>query len=1011
MERQTYWRDDKLKYYTAPEIEGRIGDLAKLYVPQWSFDPKDPDIGGTIAKIFAKQMEGNLNRYYQVLDKYHEEFVNMMGITLTPAKPAYSGVNIQLAEDTIPGLQLYKGTKFLAQTEDEPIVFETRHNLYVTNSRLVTAFMTEEKTGKIVPILGDIQPAAYLPQEQEAAWQEKEEEGRNNAFPFPLFFSEKKGIEQNVLLIYHSCAFDIENDAIYLRLEGNEKLIRLIEEGKIQLTYYTKEGLVQVEELLVLEDRVTLQIKKQKETEKITLEDGREYGLLVLLATEPIKNNYEISRIGVSSKGSAVPMEAVSNGSSDLNQNDFEIFGDTLTLFQECYVGHNRYFGKAGAKIRIKFQTSYLENRMTTIQLTEEDNLKVIKRKPKNTLVEVFAEVMPEEISLEYFNGIGWKKLDGAAVYRGLFAAKTEGEYEISFICPSDWQETQVGSYQGKCIRIQLQKATNCYLRPAIHYYPRIRNMTVSYDYEDDFMEPEILRSVAGTQKLDLTPFMKAANPFCAFYAGKYEKDSLYLGLDQEIESGPVSLFFKLEKEYPFSYVSFKYEYSTIKGFKQMKVVDYTKGLSCSGIVLFMPPSDMKKIELEGKTAFWIRITPIYDKGEYHKNYRPIIQDIRLNVAQVANIETREEEEYFLEEIIPNIQIPLGVENILDLELWVNEMGQHSGYQMQQMEKEFPDKVRAEYDSMGEIRSFFVKWEESTSLEHEKEPRSFCLDRLKGMLHFGDGIHTYLPKVVEDVSFKVRIRCCQGRKGNVEVGAITESMENLMFVDFITNPIGGYGGSDMETVEKAMKRGSNLLRNRKRMVSVKDYTEEIMNYSDRIDKVKCITGINSFGEQEERALNFVLLLKEYYTGSSAFRSIAEGVRNKLLENSEITVLKTDLHMIEPVFVEVSVDVWVETVKEDRGFEIQNLLQETLERFLNPVSNELSAGWEIGVIPGKNQIAMQLTAVKREAVIKKMVVTAAYVDHTGYHEVDLEELKVTPFMVCCNGTHRVHVMYL
>ena len=215
-------------------------------------------------------MEGNLNRYYQVLDKYHEEFVNMMGITLTPAKPAYSGVNIQLAEDTIPGLQLYKGTKFLAQTEDEPIVFETRHNLYVTNSRLVTAFMTEEKTGKIVPILGDIQPAVYLPQEQEAAWQEKEEEGRNNAFPFPLFFSEKKGIEQNVLLIYHSCAFDIENDAIYLRLEGNEKLIRLIEEGKIQLTYYTKEGLVQVEELLVLEDRVTLQIKKQKETEKIT---------------------------------------------------------------------------------------------------------------------------------------------------------------------------------------------------------------------------------------------------------------------------------------------------------------------------------------------------------------------------------------------------------------------------------------------------------------------------------------------------------------------------------------------------------------------------------------------------------------------------------------------------------------------------------------------------------------------------------------------------------------------
>ena len=52
--------------------------MAHLYLPQWHYNQKNPDIGVTIAKIFAKQMEGNLNRYYQVLDKYHEEFINMM---------------------------------------------------------------------------------------------------------------------------------------------------------------------------------------------------------------------------------------------------------------------------------------------------------------------------------------------------------------------------------------------------------------------------------------------------------------------------------------------------------------------------------------------------------------------------------------------------------------------------------------------------------------------------------------------------------------------------------------------------------------------------------------------------------------------------------------------------------------------------------------------------------------------------------------------------------------------
>ena len=1012
MDNQTYWRDEKLKYHNREDVEERIRELARLYVPQWNFDPSDPDIGGTIAKIFANQMEGNLNRYYQVLDKYHEEFVNMMGISLTPAKPAYSAVNIQLAEDTIPGLKLYKGTKFLAQTGEEPVVFETMHNLYVTNARLDTIFMTEEKTGKLIPIMGDIKPAEYLPPQEQPMEGEETDVGlpAGNAFPFPLFCSEKKGIEKNLLLIYHSCAFDTKKEAIYLKVEGNEELVKKVEEGVFLLCYYCQEGLVPVEEFRLLEDGLTFEIRKEREMKKIPLEDGREYGLLAIAATRCPENNYQVERITLSSKGSDTAAQAVSNGTTDLAVEDFEVFGDTLSLYQECYIGQNDYFSKPGAKIRIKFNTLFQENRMTTLQLPEDEGLKVIKRKPRNIRVEPMAEVYPELISLEYFNGIGWKKLEAEAAYQGLFAAGKDGEYEIAFNCPYDWQETQAGSYQGRCLRMQLQKATNCYYRPAVHYYPRIQNLTVSYDFENGYMEPEVLRAVAGTAVRDLTPMVKSGVCFSVFSASAYGRDGLYLGLDKSMEAGPVSIFFKLEKEFPHSYVSFKYEYSTMKGFKQMKVVDYTRAMSMSGSILFMPPPDMAQIELEGKTAYWIRITPVYDQGQYHKNYRPVIREILLNVAEVANIETMEEEEYYLEEITPHMEIPLGVGNILDLELWVNETGQHSSFQMKKMEEQFPERIQIEYDSVGEVQSFFVRWQETAVLEHEKEPRSYSLDRLKGTLYFGDGISTRLPGVLEDVSFKARIRCCQGRKGNVKAGTITESMENLMFVNQIINPIEGYGGSDMETVDKALKRGSNFLRSRRRMVSEKDYMEEIMNYSDRIDKVRCITGIRPTGEEDDRALNFVLLLKEYRTGSSAFRSIAQGIKKQLLKNSEITVLKKDLNLIEPVFVELSVDVWTKSFKMDKGFEIQSLMQETLERYLNPVASDFSEGWDIGVLPGKNQIAMQLTALKKEAVINKMVVTAAYVDHRGRHEVDLDELLVTPFMICCNGTHRVHVMY-
>lgn len=1010
---QTYWNDHELKYSGKEEIEDRIKTLAASYVPEWHFDPANPDIGGTIAKIFAGQMDGNLNRYYQVIDKYHEEFINMMGMSLSSAKPAYCVVALSLAANTIPGLQLHKGTKFLTGSEEEEqLIFEAQHNLYITNSELSSMFMTEQKTGKIVPIRGEFSSASYLPEEETegASESEEAEETDKNAFPVPLFSSNKEGIEQHVLLFYHSSAFDVENDLIYIRLEGNQKLIRKIQEGSIILYYYSEEGVLPVEQLQFLEDGYTLAIEKKVKNKKITLKDQKEYSLFFLKAKEAIRENYEIDGIGISSKGSPVQAEGISNAVTDLNQESFDLFSDTLSLYQECYIGHNGYFSKAGANISIKFLVSFLENRISGVQLAEEENLKVIKRKPQNTFVEVFSEVVPEEISVEYFNGIGWKKIPAEVSYSGLFSEKKEGEYEISFLCPRDWEETQAGAYRGRCIRIQLLKATNCYLRPAIHYYPRIRNLRISYSYKDHFVEPEFVEAICGTDKKNYTSKLKAKKAFSAFSPGEYEKDGFYLGFEEKIESGPVSFFFKLEKELMVPAFGCKYEYSSIKGFKQMKVIDQTNHMSRSGTVLFMPPADMAPITLEGKSCYWIRISPTYYEERYDENYGPVIEDILVNAVQVANIETREEEEFYLDETHPGLSVSLGTDNILDVELWVNEMGQMSRHQMMELQRTAPEKVRIEYDRMGDILSFYVRWQESQVLEHETEKRSYALDRLNGTLHFGDGIHTGLPKVLDDTAFKVRIRCCNGQRGNIDEGTITESMENLMFVNQITNPIRGYGGSNMETIEKVMKRGSNLLRNRGRMVSVRDYTEEILNYSDGIDKVKCIVGTTLKLEEDDKAVNFVILLKEFKNQAGSFQSISSKIKERLLDSCELTVLGKNLHIVEPIFVEISVDIWAETVQTDQGFEIQNTLQECLMNYLNPVRNEKKSGWEIGTLPQKNQIAMELNVLRKDALIRKMAVTASYIDHRGEHIVDLDELKVNPFMICCNGKHRVHVMY-
>lgn len=1009
---QKNWNEWKIDKRSETDIEDRIEELAGSYVPEWHFDRENPDIGSVIGKIFARQMAGNIGRYNQVLDKYHTEFVNMLGISLLPAKPAAATVLMKLVQDTIPGIEVYKGTKLLAETDsdEEQMIFETTHNLYVTSASLDHIFMTQEREGKIIPLKGQFDSPEIV--EQERSDEEEgfvpDEEQEPGLQKFRLFGSQEPGIQKNALLFYHSVVLDVENDNIYVRLTGSPRLMEKIRENRYRFLYYAEDGLIPVEKTELLSDGETVLLQKEKKSAKVEL-DGNSYSLLVLNAEEPIEENCTLSQILASSSGRPVAAEVVNNGSNDFDPDSFEPFGDTLSLFQECYLGHNDYFGKAGAVIRLTFDVSYQEHRMLTNVREEDSELKIIKRKPRVIWVDAAADARAEEISFEYFNGIGWKKLNCMQETRRMFADEQAGRYEISFLCPEDWQETGAGAYQGRCIRIQLLKSDNCYMRPCIHHYPHINNLKISFSYEGHYMEPERLISLAGTRKVDLTKKIKEGSPFTAFSRSEYTGDALYLGFSRKMESGPVSILFQMEDGIRFEGTRCRFEYSTAKGFKQMKVLDYTMDMSRSGTVMFVPQSDMAALWLEGKKDFWIRVSALDSRNPLEQEALPVIRDICLNAVQVTNVETREEEDFYLEESRPDLWVNLGVPHILNIDLWVNESDQLSRPQMLRMLKEDPELVRAEYDILGDISAFYVKWQEADQLDDVPSSRFYMLDRMNSRLIFGDGIHVKIPTVLDDVAFKAVIRCCNGQEGNVAAGRINDVMGNLMFVDQIYNPVKAYGGSSIETIESALQRGANILKSRRRLVSVDDYTREILSFSDTIDKVRCVLGETIHGTKNDRAVTFVILLKDFASGSYSFHRIAGMLKNHLLESCELTIAPGDLSIVEPIFAKVSVDVWAEVLHMDDSFEIQSLLQESLERYLNPVENSQGPGWEIGTMPKRSQLLMRLNILKSRAVIKKMVVTVTYTDQSGTHEVDLEDMKESPFVVCQSGSHRVNIM--
>ena len=986
----------KMDSRNVEDIHNQIGNLAKSYVPEWNFDPSNPDIGSVLALIFANQMGRNVERFNGMMERYRTELVNLMEISPLPAKPAEVTVLMNIASEADEGIAIPEESRLLAELEDEKIVFETAFPVYLTPSKLRTIFMTSAEKGSVLPILGGLKRKNYVAEEKIS---EVEETGMK---PFDLFQFAKEGIERQAVVLYHRNIFDVESETIYCRIEGNADLLRKIKSGDIRFLYYSEDGFIPVENCQVMGEHILL--VKEKPNKKVSL-NHESYSVFVLEAKEPQKESITIASIAFSSAGSPRYAEYIGNGMTDYEVERFYLFGDTLTLFAECYIGLNHYFEKKGSKISLSFHASF-EERAVGISKQEEDNLKIIKRKPKAAEEVHVSYAYPEEISIEYFNGIGWKRLQCDKEYRRMFAEANEGDYELRFNCPEDWADIEIGAYHGRTLRIQLLRSDNCYYQPCQHQIPIISDLMVAYTYENKFVKPEVGMVFSGTDVTDITKTLQKNVGFTAFSKGNYNDTSLYLGFDKKFEQGPISLWWQIEGDQRDQNLKLHFYYSTVQGFKEMKVIDYTAGLTRSGIMMFLPPSDMALVSLEGERRCWIKITNESTKAFYSDIK---INKIELNAVTAFNIETLPVEEFYLDEVQTKLSFPLGADGILDAEVWVNEKNELSVEAMEKMREEMPERVRLERNYLGEISEFYVKWEETDQFYYSKaEDRHYILDRMNKRILFGNGIQVKVPRNMDGVAFTVKLRCCRGVKGNVPAGTITESSSNWLFVQDIYNPEAAFGGSNMETMDRVLQRGAGILSARGRLVTEQDYERAALHFSDTIDKVSVISGYGKDGTYHEKMLYIVLLMKDFLKGKNSFYRMQNELKQHLLKHCELSIEPDELQIEAPIFVSISVDVWASVLKIEDSFEIQNLAKEALENYLNPVRDIDNQGWNIGVLPRKSQIMMKLNALKSRALIRHIVVTAKYEDETGIHEVDIEQLKVSPFMVVVNGIHHIHI---
>jgi hypothetical protein len=997
------------------DLYKQIAELAVSYTPEWSFDPDDPDIGSVLAMLFAEQTAGSIDRFDQVIEKYRVELVNLLNIGLLPAYPSEGVCVLNLLQETIPGVDVPIGTKLFGDSalSEDAVVFETQSPLHVTSARIRDVIEVSGTFDRIAILRGDA--AETLPTGVPVPAPSADAASEPQTSDIRLFDFRKAGIEHHSLLLYHENAFDVPaHTSVLLEVfspDGASLAERLAARGAYRFLYYDGEGFADYDEVETADGALAL--RRKDPSKKLSLPDGRLCDVLRIDAAGPVRTNLDIGNLRIHSRASDVPVDFINNNDNDLPIDVCMPFGETASLFDDCYIGSDNIFSHDGAEITLRFSLDFREKLVTFTPQQEEESLKIVKRKPKRVLFTT-AHSRIDRIAVEYFNGTGWRRLTDDEQWLSIFDGKAAGDIELSFVCPESWQPISIGANTGRCIRLRVESAANCYLQPCVHYMPVVSGLTISYRYETGKKVPIYAERISGSDRTDITSALLHGDAVCAFDPIKYAGNALYLGFDKKIEGRPLSLYFGIRDKIAGGKPTFRFEYSTGRGFSPMRVIDETYGLTKSGVIMMELGEDMARYEVERRARYWVRLVDVDGVFDDPDRSRPIITDILPNAVTVRNERTMEEEEYYIDEAAPNMAFPLPADNILSAEVFVNESELPRSV-MQHMIERMPECVRTTYDRRGDVSEFYVRWQEVENFDASKAgDRHYVIDRLHNAILFGDGVNVRIPAASPNPAFTVRLKRCDGAVGNLPPGAISEIMDRILYIGEVYNPLAASGGRNPESVYAAVERGAGILNSGDRLVSEADYVREAENFSDMVGRASCFIEYDDESSGGTRRVNLVLLMRDYADGSWSFDNVGERLRADILRKCEATLTSDQIGISEPLFVLIDIDVWVHTDDMKHRFEIATLMREKIAEGIEPLPQRSeygadAGGWRIGELPSPEHLDIMLHGIRVNAVVRRFTATAHYTDADGEHVCELGKLRRQPFMIGVNGRHKVHFL--
>lgn len=239
----------------------------------------------------------------------------------------------------------------------------------------------------------------------------------------------------------------------------------------------------------------------------------------------------------------------------------------------------------------------------------------------------------------------------------------------------------------------------------------------------------------------------------------------------------------------------------------------------------------------------------------------------------------------------------------------------------------------------GRETAVWVPWQGRPNLGFSSpRDRHYTIERTRGRVEFGDGVHGRIPVVARDNVRVRRYRSSQaGIAGNVPAGAITQVTSGLL-VAGVTNPRAAEGGAASEPDDSVLARGPLTIRNRRQAITAGDYEALAFEASPAVAVARAATS--------RGAVTVTIVPQSPEPQPEPTWELRREVEQFL--RCRMPAAAGSLSIVPPKYFEVGVSAVVVPRAADQGGVVVAAARAALAAFLHPLTGGPGgSGWPVG----------------------------------------------------------------